>query len=393
MLSKIQKDGTITPPPKQWDTLSKHERMATNPKTRRVTVTGTTRSITAWLRPCGWNASSLTEVLGADNLDGVCDHLDLISGCRLASISQSVLGLGDRLRSRADKSVQKIQRAFRLHYCWPLGLRAMAKTLNPVAVAFQAQRAKDSILKRLGELALEETWNPERAEAASKQMTTFVTITHEVCAETMRPLPALKKSEAVACVDALIKVLLELGDDDRLGDWYDTDGSIDDDQVALFVETFPPGDEITSLKVYLAQMQVWNGWCSRGHEMMEVILEKSGLWGCALTFFSLHGWNANIELDVSSMYQNSGSLEEERYFYHVDPAGEDDSIIHEDPDEMLARLSNPKHVHCPLKRGLFQAIREKRNSPWLRHLEQANKLAMSEARNFVEMHEMSIMQL
>ena len=57
-------------------------------------------------------------------------------------------------------------------------------------------------------------------------------------------------------------------------------------------------------------------------------------------------------------------------------------------DEMLARLSDPKHVHCPLKRGLFQIVREKRNAALAAQSteENANELAMQAARYFIEMH-------
>ena len=339
--------------------------------------------------------------LSDDDLDLICNHLDLVSAVRLASIAKSILWLGDRLCCHADESVRKIQRAFRRHYCWPLGLRAMAKTLNHAAVAFQAQRAKGSILKRLEELTLEleEPWDhdddPRHVEAASKQMETFVTIIHEFCAETMPPLPAWKHSVTVACVDALIKVMLELGNElGKLNLCWDDQEFVD--QKVLFVDTFPPGDEITSLKVYLAQMSVWNGWCYRGEEMMKVILDKSGLLGCALTFFSLHDWDST-ELDTSSMYQSTGSFENE-----VVEAGEDGDILNTRPDKMLARLTDPNHVQCPLKRGLFQAIREKRRAVMqARHLiimhlseleicvprkEYANRLAMVAARNFIAMH-------
>ena len=329
----------------------------------------------------------------------------MVSGCRLASISKSILGLGDRLRRHADKSARKTQRAFQRHYSWPLGLRAMAKTLDPAAVAFQAQRAKCSILKRLEELTLEleEQWDhhdddPPHVEAASRQMTTFVTIIHEACAETMPPMLSWKKSDAVACVEALIKVLLELGDEHqglaKLVPHWDRSDETGDDQAVLFAETFPKGDEITSLKVYLAQMSVWNGWCYRGEEMLKVILDKSGLLGCAVTFFSLHNWDST-DLDTSSMYQNTGSFENE-----VVEAGNDGDILN--PDKMLAHLTDPNHVQCPLKRGLFQAIREKRRAVMqARHLiimhlseleicvprkEYANRLAMVAARNFIAMH-------
>ena len=346
--------------------------------------------------------------LSDDDLDLICNHLDLVSGCRLASIAKSILGLGDRLRRHADKPARKIQRAFRCYYSWPLGLRAMAKTLNPAAVAFQAQRAKGSILKRLEErlekLKLEETWDPDDwsvtptyVEAASRQMRTFVTIIHEACAETMPPILAWNKSAAVACVDALIKVMLELGNEvGKLVPHWDHSDETVDDQVVLFAETFPKGDEITSLKVYLAQMSVWNGWCYRGEEMLKVILDKSGLLGCAVTFFSLHNWDST-DLDTSSMYQNTGSFENE-----VVEAGNDGDILNTRPDKMLAHLTDPNHVQCPLKRGLFHAIREKRRAVMqARHLiimhlseleicvprkEYANRLAMVAARNFIAMH-------
>ena len=309
------------------------------------------------------------------------------------------------MRRHADKSARKTQRAFQRHYSWPLGLRAMAKTLDPAAVAFQAQRAKCSILKRLEELTLEleEQWDhhdddPPHVEAASRQMTTFVTIIHEACAETMPPMLSWKKSDAVACVEALIKVLLELGDEHqglaKLVPHWDRSDETGDDQAVLFAETFPKGDEITSLKVYLAQMSVWNGWCYRGEEMLKVILDKSGLLGCAVTFFSLHNWDST-DLDTSSMYQNTGSFENE-----VVEAGNDGDILN--PDKMLAHLTDPNHVQCPLKRGLFQAIREKRRAVMqARHLiimhlseleicvprkEYANRLAMVAARNFIAMH-------
>ena len=319
--------------------------------------------------------------LSEDNLDTISDHLNLASALHLASVAKSILGLGDRLRRRADKSVQKIQRAFRRHYCWPLGLRAMVKTLNPTAVAFQSQRAKAAILARFEGLEHSET--SERARAASMQMQTFVTILHEVCEETLPPLPAWKQSAAMACVGELIKTLLELGEEvgKLVPNWDDQEVVDDQDDVELFAHTFPSGNEIVSLNVYLAQMKVWNGWCYRGEAMITVILEESDILGCALTFYSLHGWDYT-GIDTSSMYQNSGTFASEV------EAGEDGDILSEDPDEMLARLSDPKHVNCPLKRGLFQNVREKRNAALAAQSteEDASELAMQAARYFIEMH-------
>ena len=82
------------------------------------------------------------------------------------------------------------------------------------------------------------------------------------------------------------------------------------------------------------------------------------------------------------MYQNSGTFASEV------EAGEDGDILSGDPDEMLARLSDPKHVHCPLKRGLFQIVREKRNAVLAAQSteEDAAELAMDAARCFIEMH-------
>ena len=319
-----------------------------------------------------------------DTIDTVCHHLNLASALHLASIAKSILGLGARLRRHADKSAQKIQRAFRRHYSWPLGLRSMAKTLNPAAVAFQAHRAKAAILARFKGLdldLLEQSETSVHAQAASMQMQTFVTILHEVCEETLPPLPAWKQSAATACVGELIKTLLELGEDvgNLVQNWDDQE--VVDGQDELFAHTFPSGDEIMSLRVYLAQMQIWNGWCYRGEEMMSIILDASGLLGCALTFYSLHGWDYT-GIDTSSMYQNSGTFASEV------EAGEDGDILSEDPDEMLARLSDPKHVNCPLKRGLFQIVREKRNAALAAQSteEDASELAMQAARYFIEMH-------
>ena len=319
-----------------------------------------------------------------DTIDTVCHHLNLANALHLASIAKSILGLGARLRRHADKSAQKIQRAFRRHYSWPLGLRSMAKTLNPAAVAFQAHRAKAAILARFKGLdldLLEQSETSVHAQAASMQMQTFVTILHEVCEETLPPLPAWKQSAATACVGELIKTLLELGEDvgNLVQNWDDQE--VVDGQDELFAHTFPSGDEIMSLRVYLAQMQIWNGWCYRGEEMMSIILDASGLLGCALTFYSLHGWDYT-GIDTSSMYQNSGTFASEV------EAGEDGDILSEDPDEMLARLSDPKHVNCPLKRGLFQIVREKRNAALAAQSteENANELAMQAARYFIEMH-------
>ena len=319
-----------------------------------------------------------------DTIDTVCHHLNLANALHLASIAKSILGLGARLRRHADKSAQKIQRAFRRHYSWPLGLRSMAKTLNPAAVAFQAHRAKAAILARFKGLdldLLEQSETSVHAQAASMQMQTFVTILHEVCEETLPPLPAWKQSAATACVGELIKTLLELGEDvgNLVQNWDDQE--VVDGQDELFAHTFPSGDEIMSLRVYLAQMQIWNGWCYRGEEMMSIILDASGLLGCALTFYSLHGWDYT-GIDTSSMYQNSGTFASEV------EAGEDGDILSEDPDEMLARLSDPKHVNCPLKRGLFQIVREKRNAALAVQSteEDASELAMQAARYFIEMH-------
>ena len=319
-----------------------------------------------------------------DTIDTVCHHLNLANALHLASIAKSILGLGARLRRHADKSAQKIQRAFRRHYSWPLGLRSMAKTLNPAAVAFQAHRAKAAILARFKGLdldLLEQSETSVHAQAASMQMQTFVTILHEVCEETLPPLPAWKQSAATACVGELIKTLLELGEDvgNLVQNWDDQE--VVDGQDELFAHTFPSGDEIMSLRVYLAQMQIWNGWCYRGEQMMSIILDASGLLGCALTFYSLHGWDYT-GIDTSSMYQNSGTFASEV------EAGEDGDILSEDPDEMLARLSDPKHVNCPLKRGLFQIVREKRNAALAVQSteEDASELAMQAARYFIEMH-------
>ena len=82
------------------------------------------------------------------------------------------------------------------------------------------------------------------------------------------------------------------------------------------------------------------------------------------------------------MYQNSGTFASEV------EADEDGDILSEDPDEMLARLSDPKHVNCPLKRGLFQIVREKRNAALAVQSteEDASELAMQAARYFIEMH-------
>ena len=321
--------------------------------------------------------------LSDDAIDTVCHHLNLASALHLASIAKSILGLGARLRRHADKSAQKIQRAFRCHYSWPLGLRSMAKTLNPAAVAFQAHRAKAAILARFKGLdldLLEQSETSVHAQAASMQMQTFVTILHEVCEETLPPLPAWKQSAATACVGELIKTLLELGEDvgNLVQNWDDQE--VVDGQDELFAHTFPSGDEIVSLNVYLAQMQIWNGWCYRGEAMITVILEESDILGCALTFFSLHGWDTGI--DTVSMYQNTGTFASEV------EAGEDGDILSGDPDEMLARLSDPKHVHCPLKRGLFQIVREKRNAALAAQSteEDAAELAMDAARCFIEMH-------
>ena len=323
--------------------------------------------------------------LSEDNLDTISDHLNLVSGLRLASVAKSILGLGDRLRRRADKSVQKIQRAFRRHYCWPLGLRAMVKTLNPTAVAFQSQRAKAAILARFEGLdldLLEQCETSEHAQAASTQIKTFIVILHEVCEETLPPLPVWKQSAATACVGELIKTLLELGEEvgKLVPNWDDQEVVDDQDDVELFAHTFPSGNEIVSLNVYLAQMKVWNGWCYRGEAMITVILEESDILGCALTFFSLHGWDTGI--DTVSMYQNTGTFASEV------EAGEDGDILSGDPDEMLARLSDPKHVHCPLKRGVFQIVREKRNAALAAQSteEDAAELAMDAARCFIEMH-------
>ena len=133
----------------------------------------------------------------------------------------------------------------------------------------------------------------EHAQAASTQIKTFIVILHEVCEETLPPLPAWEQSAAMACVGELTKTLLELGEEvgKLVPNWDDQEVVDDQDDVEFFAHTFPSGDEIVSLNVYLAQMQVWNGWCYRGEQMMSIILDASGLLGCALTFYSLHGWD------------------------------------------------------------------------------------------------------
>ena len=79
------------------------------------------------------------------------------------------------------------------------------------------------------------------------------------------------------------------------------------------------------------------------------------------------------------MYQNTGS-----FACEVLDAGEDGDILSNHPDKMLARLTDTNHVQCPLKRGLFQAIREKRRGLGK---EYANQVAMIAARKFIEMHD------
>ena len=267
-----------------------------------------------------------------------------------------------------------------------IALRAMASTLKPEAVAFAAQRAKAAILERFEGLVQSE--NLYHVHAAAKQMKTFVTILHEVCAQTLQPD---KRPDAAACVEELIEVLRELIDpwgNNELGElvcWDIHELHSDDDQVNLFVHSFPKGDDLTSLKCYLVQMQTWNGWCYRGDEVMGVIVNNGGLKACALAFAALHRWGC-VEPEwhglAQSLYQNSGSLEEEAA--HSD---DEKCIVHADPDEMLARLSDPARVDRPRVRGLFQAMRDERNAAltMLGASEpQANELAMQAARAFIE---------
>ena len=323
-----------------------------------------------------------------DDVESICTHLDVLSGLALASTAKPILGQARRLqvRAHADAAAGRIQRAFRRFNWWPSALRAMASTLKPAGVAFAAQRAKAAILDRFEGLMQSE--NLYHVHAAAKQMKTFVTILHEVCAQTLRPgkLPG-----AAACVEELIEVLRELGDqwgNNELGElvcWDMQELHSDDDQVNLFVYTFPKGDDLTSLRSYLVQMQIWNGWCYRGNEMMDTILKKGGLKACALAFAALHRWDC-VEPEwhgfAESLYQNSGSIEEETVY-----CDDKECLLHGDPDEMLARLSDSARVDRPRVRGMFQAMRDKRNAALtvLRTSEpQANKLAMEAARAFIE---------
>ena len=124
-------------------------------------------------------------------------------------------------------------------------------------------------------------------------------------------------------------------------------------------------------------------------ELIDVIVKHGGLKACALAFAALHRWGC-VEPEwhslAETMYQHSGSLEEEAA--HLAAHSDDEKcIVHADPDEMLARLSDPARVDCPRVRGLFQAMREERNVALglLRTSEpQANELAMQAARAFIE---------
>lgn len=334
----------------------------------------------------GWGTQMIGR-LPDDDLESICTHLDALSALRLASTAMPILGQARRLqvRAHADAAAGRIQRAFRRFNWWPSALRAMASTLKPAGVAFAAQRAKTAILDRFEGLVHSE--DPDHVSAAAKQMKTFVTILHEVCAETSQPGKLL---DAAACVEELIEVLRELGDpwsDNELGElvcWY-----VQGSDLNHFLYMFPKGDDLTSLKCYLVQMLIWPFIGFPSCEMMDVIVKNGGLKACAYAFAALHRWGCvepEWHVFAESLYQHSGSLEEEAA--HLAAHSDDEKcIVHADPDEMLARLSDPARVDRPRVRGMFQAMRVERNAALtvLRASEpQANELAMQAARDFIE---------
>ena len=331
--------------------------------------------------------TQMIQTLPDDDVESICTHLDALSGLYLASTAKPILGQARRLQvlARADAAAGRIQRAFRRFYWWPSALRAMTSTLEPAVMALAAQRAKAAILNRFEGLVQSE--NVYHVQAAAKKMETLVTILHEVCEETLQPgkLPG-----AAACVEELVEVLRELCDpwsDNELGElvcWDRQELHSNDD---FFAYTFPAGDDLTSLKCYFVQMQIWTGYCYRGHEMMDVIVKNGGLNACALAFAALHRWDCVDTVWhglAESMFQHSGNLEEETIeetVYYDD----EECLLHADPDEMLARLSDPTRVDCPRVRGMFRAMRDERNAALAVLSEpRANELAMGAARAFIE---------
>ena len=111
-----------------------------------------------------------------DDLGHICTQLDLLSGLGLASTAKTILSQARRLklRGRADAASETIQRAFR-HYYWASSLRQLLAKKEPIgedAVAYQANKAKDSILARFAGLVNDS----KTKNAAFKQMKTAFTI-------------------------------------------------------------------------------------------------------------------------------------------------------------------------------------------------------------------------
>ena len=343
-----------------------------------------------------------------DELGHVCSRLDLLSGLGLASTAKGLLGQCRRLRLRgsADSAAKTIQRSFRRYY-WPSALRQVLAEYpaDGLAVYLQAEEAKTRILARFEGLDVSE--EPAHVEAAFKQMTTFVKILHEVSAQTFKLQKQEERRPArVTCeelhadivrtfprfnANVLIDVLLEIGNEiNELVNWSDVDIN---DGIDFYAYTFPRGDVETSLKCYFAQMGVWDGWCYRGNQMMNVIIDSGNLEQSALTFAGLHKWDCvdqEWHFLASSMYKNSESIEEEgqmSIMYQnaesIEPSsGSDVQLLCGDPDEMLARLSDPNLVRSSSARAMFREMRDERNTALTRGSTEraANELAMKAAR-------------
>ena len=241
---------------------------------------------------------------------------------------------------------------------WNVTLRDAAQTLDPEKVREAALQTIDTFSVRFSMLGGGFP-SEERAhqEDAFNHMKEYVTITHEVVAQT---LLSGKQQAAAVCTIILVDCMEALGDELKRVDWDDAD--IDD----TVFPTFPVGDTTSALMCYLAQMAVWHGWCRRGTQMMELISESKplprALERCALTFAALHALNYSEQTN----YERWHILAENSLIQNCDRT---DMCIMEgggfdcDPTVMLRGISNPSRtpcIHCegmslhPVVHSMFQ---------------------------------------
>jgi len=241
---------------------------------------------------------------------------------------------------------------------WKVKLRYAAQTLDTDKVIEAASYTIDAFSAQFSMLGGGFP-SEERSlqEYAFNHMKEYVTITHEVVAQT---LLSGKQHAAAACVVILVDCMRALGDELVKRVFWD-DADIDD----TFFPTFPVGDTNSALMCYLAQMSVWHGTCRRGATMMEEISKSKplhrALERCALTFSALHELNYSAQtncerwhiLAKDSLIQNCSSktdMDEEGGGFDCDPT------------VMLRGISNPTPhtIDCegmslhPVAHSMFQ---------------------------------------